>query len=65
MDILNIKKYGGKYIATESFNSNIVISYGKNPVKVHKKAIKLGFNNPVINYIFKEDEVSIFINKNI
>jgi hypothetical protein len=51
---INRKKYGGKYVATENFTSNKVLSSGKNPSKVYDKAIKKGIKEPVINFILKE-----------
>ncbi|MBN2522234.1 MAG: hypothetical protein JXB24_03120 [Bacteroidales bacterium] len=54
------KKFGGKYIATESFTSNKVIASGKDPAKVYKDATKKGVQEPVINYIHKEGVICIY-----
>ena len=57
---VDVRKYGGKYIATASFNSSTVIASDKNPLKVYKKAEKLGFLNPVVNYIHKEGVICMY-----
>lgn len=54
------KEFGGKYVATKSFDSNEVIASGKDPSKVLKEATKQGIDDPVINYIHKEGVVCIY-----
>jgi hypothetical protein len=53
-------KYYGKYVATRSFKNKRVISSGTDPLKVYKRAKRLGAKEPVIVYIPKKDEVLIY-----
>jgi hypothetical protein len=48
------KKYGGKYVAFASFTDEKVIASGKDPIKVHERAVKKGFKDPVIDYVHEE-----------
>lgn len=50
----------GKYIATESFKSDKIIASGTDPVKVYNEAVRLGVQEPVINYVQKEGTVCIY-----
>ncbi len=54
------KKFGGKYIATESFASNVVVASGKDANKVYEEATNLGYKEPVINYVYKEGVVCMY-----
>ena len=54
------KKFGGKYVATETFTSSKVLSSGKNPSKVYDEAIEKGIKEPVINFIHKEGVVCLY-----
>ncbi len=54
------KKYGGKYIATASFESDEIIASGKDPSKVYEEAKEKGISEPVINYIHKEGVICIY-----
>jgi hypothetical protein len=57
---LDQKKYGGNYIATESFNSNDVVSFGKDPIAVYNDAQEKGISDPVINYLPEEGVICIY-----
>ena len=54
------KKYGGKYIATETFTSTDILSSGKDPVKVYEEAIEKGIREPVLYFIHKEDVICLY-----
>lgn len=54
------KKYQGKYVATESFNTRKVIASGKDPVVVRQKAIDSGVESPVVMYIPKATMFYVF-----
>jgi hypothetical protein len=55
-------KYYGKYVITPFFQSNIVISYSKDFGEAYEKAINLGFEEPIVNYIFDPEKSFIFKN---
>lgn len=42
--------YKGKWIALKS-DEKTVIASGPNAASVHKKAIKIGFKNPILSYV--------------
>ena len=54
------KKYTGKYVATKSFRSKEVISFGSDPSKVCAAAEKKGIKNPVVFYIPPTNMVHIY-----
>lgn len=45
------KKYRGKYVALNSFNSQKVVASGVEPVDVVKKAEEKGVKSPVIVFV--------------
>lgn len=51
------KKYKGKYVATKNFSDLTVVGVGDNPVDAMKKAKEKGETDPVIFYVFKENEI--------
>jgi hypothetical protein len=59
-DTVNIKKFGGNYVATESFRSREIVSYGKDPIAVYNQAQEKGIKEPVINFIPKEGSICIY-----
>ena len=54
------KKYAGKYVATKSFRSRMVISSGDDPLIVWDDAEKKGFKDPVVFFIPKTGMVHIY-----
>jgi hypothetical protein len=54
------RKYAGKYVATKSFSSRVVITSGKDPIKVLESAEKKGVKNPVVFYIPLSNMVHIY-----
>jgi len=52
-------KYGGKYIATKSFNDDTVVAFGCDPAKVVEDARRL-CRSPVIMFIHKKGTVCIY-----
>ena len=54
------KKYGGKYIATKSFDDDEIIASGKNLSEVYDEAVKLGAVDPVINFVHEEGVVCLY-----
>jgi hypothetical protein len=56
-----VEKYGGKFIATKSFNSIDVITSGENIKDVHDDATKnYNISDPVISYVPKKGEQFAF-----
>jgi len=53
-------RYGGKYVATRSFEDRTVISSGEDPIKVYNEAKERGADDPVIVYIPEKDMVQIY-----
>lgn len=56
----NASKYYGLYVAMPSFQDNNVVCSGKDPIKVHKQALKKGYKDPVLFYVHKKDTVLIY-----
>ncbi len=56
----NYEKYNGKFIATESFNSNKVIAHGSTIIKAYNRAQEKGFKDPVIDFVPKKGSVCIY-----
>ena len=54
------KRYAGKYVATASFNSKKVVTYGKDARQVFKRAEKKGVKSPVVFFVPDENAVNIF-----
>lgn len=59
--LINTSKYNGLYVAVKDFDDNTVIASGKEPQEVYKKAIKNGFNDPVILYVPLKDTIQIYL----
>jgi hypothetical protein len=51
------EKCKGKYVATKSFSNHTVIGVGENPVDAIKEAKEKGETDPVVFYVFKENEI--------
>ena len=49
--LVSSNKYSGKHIALESFNSDKVVAYGKDPAEVILKAREKGFKNAVLVFV--------------
>jgi len=49
--LISGKKYRGKYVALNSFNSQMVVASGVEPVEVVKKAERKGVRSPVIVFV--------------
>ncbi len=45
------KKYAGKFVAMPSFNSRRVLASGRDPAHVREKAVRKGFQSPVVVFI--------------
>lgn len=58
--LIKEKKYNGKYVAMEDFNSATVISDGSDPKEVYEKAVKKGYSSPVIIFVPVKDMVQIY-----
>ena len=54
------KKYHGKHVALESFNSNTVVASGSDPVIVMSKARQKGYNDAVLVFIPEKDAVFVY-----
>lgn len=52
--------YSGKYVATASFNDNIVIASDEYPMEVYRKAEELGYKKPVVFFVPKKDVKYIY-----
>ena len=50
----------GKFIATESFNTKTVVACGSDPIKVRDRAVKKGYDSPVIVYVPDEKMYNIY-----
>lgn len=51
------ERYKGKYVATKSFSNHTVVGSGDNPTDAVKKAKGKGVIDPVVFYVFKENEI--------
>ncbi len=49
--VANAKKYYGQYVTTKSFSSNRVVTHGKDPVDVMKRARKKGIEDTVLIFV--------------
>jgi len=58
--LISDRKYNGRYVAIKDFNETTVISDGDNPQEAYEKAIKKGFNDPVILFVPLKDMVQIY-----
>lgn len=54
------KRYEGKHVALESFNSSKVIASGSDPVVVMSKARQKGYLNAVLAFIPEKDAVFVY-----
>ena len=53
----NIDNYNNKYVVQKSFTSDKIIISGDDPVQLHKEAIAMGIEDPVIFYVSNEPKV--------
>jgi len=58
--LITESKYSGRFVAIKDFKDGTVISDGKNPQEAYDKAIKKGFNEPVILFVPYKDMVQIY-----
>ncbi len=56
----NGEKYGGKYVALQSYTNKDAISFGTNPVEVYEEAKKKGVTDPVLFYVPEKDSIHIY-----
>lgn len=54
------EKYGGKYVATESFSSQRIISTGSDAKIVRKEAQDRGYEHPVVFYVPQKGAIHIY-----
>lgn len=54
------EKYGGKYVATQSFMCHKVVSFGNDMKNVRKEAQDKGFINPVVFYVPEKGMAHIY-----
>ena len=54
------KNYFGRFVATASFNNNVVVASGKDPEKVRSLAVKRGHEKPVIVYIPPKGTLNLY-----
>jgi len=53
-------KYTGKYVAMKDFDKHTIVSSGSTPTEAYNKALKKGYNNPVITYVPEKGMVQIY-----
>jgi hypothetical protein len=53
-------KYCGRYVAIKDFDDPTIVSDGQDPQEVYERAIKKGYNAPVIIFVPLEDMVQIY-----
>ncbi|MDD4910300.1 MAG: DUF5678 domain-containing protein [Candidatus Omnitrophica bacterium] len=44
-------RYNGRYVAMRDFDDSRVIGYGDTAQEAFKKAVKKGYNNPVVVFV--------------
>lgn len=44
-------RYSGRYVSMRDFNDSKVIGYGNTPQQAFEKAVKKGYNNPVVVFV--------------
>lgn len=49
--VKHAEKYIGQYVATRSFSSRDVVTFGPNLIDVHDRAKAMGITEPVVIYI--------------
>ena len=54
------KKYSGCYVALKDFGDNEVITDGKDPDELFRKAAQKGCKDPVILFVPEKDMVRIY-----
>lgn len=54
------KRYHEKHVALKDFNSREVVAFGKDPLRVAKKAKKKGCKEPVIVFVPKPGTVYLY-----
>ena len=58
--LLKDKKYSGRYVALEDYDTQIVIADGKDPQEAYEIAVNKGFADPVILYVPVKGMVQIY-----
>jgi hypothetical protein len=58
--IIRENTFNGKYVAMKSFDDKEVVGEGSTPQEAYKKALKKGYENPVITFIPAENMVQIY-----
>jgi len=58
--IVKTNKYNGRYVALSDFEGTKVISSSKSVEKAYANAQKKGYDDPVVVYIPKKNEVNIY-----
>ncbi|HEV56404.1 MAG TPA: hypothetical protein ENN87_02760 [Phycisphaerales bacterium] len=58
--VKNADKYVNRFVATAGLNSSVVIASGKDPLKVREKAIKKGYDRPLIVFVPPKDTVCLY-----
>ena len=58
--LITERKYNGRYVAIKDFEDGAVIADGKDPQETYEKAVKKGFDNPVILFVPYKDMVQIY-----
>lgn len=53
----DIDKYNNTYVIQKSFTDNKIILSGDDPVRLHKEAVDMGIENPVIFYVSNEPKI--------
>ncbi len=60
VQLIKDKKYSGQYVALKDFKDNTVICKGAQPQQAYQKAVKKGYNDPVIIYVPAKNIVQIY-----
>lgn len=60
VQLIKDRKYSGQYVALKDFKDTTVVSNGPQPQEAYQKAVKKGYNNPVIVYVPVKDIVQIY-----
>lgn len=54
------EKYGGNYIITKSFDCDDVIAYSANLEDAYNAAIRMGVEEPVVDYVEEEGVICLY-----
>lgn len=54
------EKFGGKFVATRSFENKKVLSHGTDPAKVFNEAKEKGVKDPVVFYVPQKNITQIY-----